>query len=211
MNHTKTSALKHLCAALFCIAALLCFCFVSAIAEPSDVSSVSHIGESQVISDAVSHENSEIVSAVSEASHPESAVESEIQPSEISEEPSAAEVSEEEYVYEREYSEDSTPSKMKVKKTTSDPEEEEDDTPRTKPVTAWTYLRNLIYFIPLIIAGLCIYYLVRYNKKVNGKTDDDETVEDPENPSLSSFSTKGRNRTADDQREENEDDGQNND
>lgn len=210
MNHTKTSALKHLCAVLLCIAALLCFCFVSAIAEPSDAAT-SHPAESHTVSDAVSAENSEIVSAVSEVSHPESAVESETQPSEISEEPSEPEQSEEEdYVYEREYSEDDTPSKIKVRKATSDVEEE-DDTPRTKPVTAWTYLRNLIYFIPLIIAGLCIYYLVRYNKKVNGKTDDDETVEDPENPSLSSFSTKGRNHTADDQREENDDDGQSND
>ncbi len=201
----KTSALKHLCAVL-CAAVLLCLCCFSAFAEPSDAAP-SHPAESHTVSDAVSAENSDNTSALSEVSGTESAPESETQPSEVSQEPSLPEVSEEEYVYEREISEDDTPSKIKVRKTTSDPEEEEDDTPRTKPVTAWTYLRNLIYFIPLIIAGLCIYYLVRYNKKVNGKTDDDDMPEDPDNPSLSSFSTKGKNHTAEDKTEESDDGG----
>lgn len=212
MNHSKTSALKHLCAAFLCAAALLCFCCLQALAEPSDVSAVSHVGESQVISGTVSEETSNNTSEVSEISHEESAPESETQPSEVSEEPSENEISEEEYVYEREHSEDDTPSKIKVKKSTSDTEEEEDDTPRTKNQTAWTFIKNkLIYFVPLIVAGLCIYFLIRYNKNMNAKNEEPEPVEDPENPSLSSFSTKGKNHRTEDETEKNRDDGQNND
>lgn len=166
---------------------MVCLCTLYASADPSSTPAESGDAvESHIVSQPNTSADDVPSTPESEVSLAESLPESEI-PS-VVEEPSAAEVSERAYYYEEEYSEDDTPSKIKVKKSVSDTEEEEDDTPKTKKPSAWYFVKNLIFFVPLIIAGLCIFFLVRYNRKVNAPLSDKKD-EDPENPSLSSFST----------------------
>ena len=165
----------------------------SAAAEPDNSSPETTVSEH---TSAVSHVSD--VSHVSEVSHessslPESDLSSSEESSAVSVEEESSAVSQRTY-YEEEVSEDDTPSKIKKKKESTS-EVEEDEEPREKKVSFFKKIEMpLIIIVLLGIAGVCVYSLIRYNRKMDGKSSDNDSQDD-ENPTLASFSTKGKERT----------------
>ena len=123
-----------------------------------------------------------------ESTQIESSVESIEESSVVSSEETSAKSSE---VSEYYYQED-TPSKIKKKKETTAQSQVEEDEPREKKVSFFKKIEMpLIIIVLLGIAAVCVYSLIRYNRKMSGKLTKKEQ-ELLDNPPLTSFSTKGQ-------------------
>ncbi len=188
----KNILVKQISAVTAALAIIFLIAF-SAAAEPDNSSPETTVSEH---TSAVSHVSD--VSHVSEVSHessslPESDLSSSEESSAVSVEEESSAVSQRTY-YEEEVSEDDTPSKIKKKKESTS-EVEEDEEPREKKVSFFKKIEMpLIIIVLLGIAGVCVYSLIRYNRKMDGKSSDNDSQDD-ENPTLASFSTKGKERT----------------
>ncbi len=192
MINSKSAFFKAFVAVFASLIIFVAVGFIAA-AEPEDSlpESIASEQEHSTLSQTTESLTESEISLV-ESSQIESSVESIEESSVVSSEETSAESSEVSEYYYQEDTEDDTSSKIKKKKETTAQSQVEEDEPREKKVSFFKKIEMpLIIIVLLGIAAVCVYSLIRYNRKMSGKLTKKEQ-ELLDNPPLTSFSTKGQ-------------------